>query len=471
LAYVFYDVETTGLSTDFDQITQFAAIKADHNFNVLETFEVHARISPFLVPSPEAMCINGTTIEEMLNPSLPSFYEATLKIYKKLVSWGPSVFVGYNSINFDEEILRKSFYRALLPEFLTNTPNNSRADAWLMMVSVANHHPGLLNIGTKMDGSPSFRLVDIARANGISLQRAHNAMSDVKATYELCKLIEEKAPERWSDFMQLSRKPAAQSFLESEEMFCLLSPYKNPAVCIAHLLGQSRTKPWVSYSVNLEANHADLANLSAESLAVYLSTNPYVVREIKANAFPLISDVDNAQDYLGYSCEQIETFEHSLGIIQVTLGYRDRLITSADLCLPEYPNSSFPEKNLYGHGFVTDSERNKLWSFHDLPWINRIDVLKTIADPRYKRLGAQLIYAESPTSLSDEIRENVENFMAQACLHGDGTVKKPPLNSLREACQTLSNHSFENKTTLTGYLDYLQRVESYALASLRKSAT
>ena len=137
MAYVFYDVETTGLSTDFDQITQFAAIKTDHDFNITETFEIRARIGPFLVPSPEAICINGTTIGQMTDPKLPSFYEATHLIYKKLASWNPSVFIGYNSIGFDEECLRKSFYRALLPEYLTNTPNNSRADAWLMMVSVA----------------------------------------------------------------------------------------------------------------------------------------------------------------------------------------------------------------------------------------------------------------------------------------------------------------------------------------------
>jgi len=466
LAYVFYDVETTGLSTDFDQITQFAAIKTDHNFGILETFEIRARIGPFLIPSPEAICINGTTIAQMTDPTLPSFYEATHLIYKKLASWDPSVFIGYNSISFDEEVLRKSFYRALLPEYLTNTPNNSRADAWLMMVSVANHHPGLLNIGSKADGSPSFKLVDIAPANGISHQKAHDAMSDVMATLQLCKLIEEKAPDRWSDFMQLSRKPAVEAFLQSEEMFCLLSPYNNPSVCISHLLGQSRIKSWVSYSVNLEADHKRLSQMTPDDLDSYIESNNHVVREIKANAFPLVSDIDHAEDCFGYSSEQISKFEKSLQLIQNSSDYRNRLISAADACLPEFPESPYPEKKLYGYGFLNNTERNQLWSFHDLPWENRIQLLQNISDGRYKRLGAQLIYATSPDYLSEGARKNVENLMAQACIYGDGTKKKPPLDGLRNSYHLLAGQSSENRSALQGYLTYLEAVEKYAQSCL-----
>ena len=466
MSYVFYDVETTGLSTDFDQITQFAAIKTDHNFNILETYEIRARIGPFLVPSPEAMCINGTTIAEMTDPLLPSFYEATQSIYNKLASWDPSVFIGYNSISFDEEVLRKSFYRALLPEFLTNTPNNSRADAWLMMVSVANHHPGLIKVGTKLDGSPSFKLGDIVSANGIAHQNAHDAMSDVHATLDLCRLIENKAPDRWSDFMQFSRKPAAEAFLKSEEMFCLVSPYNKPNVCISHLLGQSRIKSWVSYSVNLEANHEMMSRMSPSDLDSYIQSNSHIIREIKANAFPLVSDIDNAEDYLGYSPSQLEAYENSLQLIHNSLSYRDRLIASADSSLPEFPDSPYPEKKLYGNGFLNTRERNLVSSFHDLPWENKSQLLQKLSDPRYKRLGAQLIYASSPSSLSEPARKNVENLMAQASLYGDGTIKKPPLNDLRKSYHLLVNESSKNKLALEGYLDYLESVEKHSQSCL-----
>ena len=44
MAFVFYDTETTGISTCFDQILQFAAIKTDDDLNPIETF--NAPITP-----------------------------------------------------------------------------------------------------------------------------------------------------------------------------------------------------------------------------------------------------------------------------------------------------------------------------------------------------------------------------------------------------------------------------------------
>lgn len=58
MAYIFYDTETTGTRTSFDQILQFAAIKTDDEFNVLDTFDVRCRLLPYIVPSP------GRSIDE-----------------------------------------------------------------------------------------------------------------------------------------------------------------------------------------------------------------------------------------------------------------------------------------------------------------------------------------------------------------------------------------------------------------------
>ena len=40
-AFIFYDTETTGTDTRFDQIFPFAAIKADDGLNPIETFNIH----------------------------------------------------------------------------------------------------------------------------------------------------------------------------------------------------------------------------------------------------------------------------------------------------------------------------------------------------------------------------------------------------------------------------------------------
>ena len=55
MAFIFYDVETTGKITSFDQILQFAAIKVDDNLDELDRYEVRCRLLPYVVPSPKAL--------------------------------------------------------------------------------------------------------------------------------------------------------------------------------------------------------------------------------------------------------------------------------------------------------------------------------------------------------------------------------------------------------------------------------
>ena len=54
--YLFYDLETTGLSASFDQIVRFAAIKADQNLEEIDRYEttysnivIEQSISTFLL--------------------------------------------------------------------------------------------------------------------------------------------------------------------------------------------------------------------------------------------------------------------------------------------------------------------------------------------------------------------------------------------------------------------------------------
>ena len=46
------------------------------------------------------------------------YYDLIKKIQHLFKRWSPAVFIGYNTINFDEEFLRKTFFK-LLFEFLS----------------------------------------------------------------------------------------------------------------------------------------------------------------------------------------------------------------------------------------------------------------------------------------------------------------------------------------------------------------
>ena len=56
MKYVFYDFETTGLSSAFDSIVQAAAISTDENFNIIDQFDLRGQMKKeYPVPHPKAL--------------------------------------------------------------------------------------------------------------------------------------------------------------------------------------------------------------------------------------------------------------------------------------------------------------------------------------------------------------------------------------------------------------------------------
>ena len=103
--YVFYDLETTGRSPAWDQIIQVAAIVTDEDLNIKEKFEEKCRLNFSCIPNPEAILVNKIRIQTLTKTNL-SHYQLMLNLEKKFLEWSPAIFIGYNSIRFDEEFIR-----------------------------------------------------------------------------------------------------------------------------------------------------------------------------------------------------------------------------------------------------------------------------------------------------------------------------------------------------------------------------
>lgn len=155
MPYVFYDTETTGTNTDFDQILQFAAIKADDGLNELDRFEIRCRLLPHIVPAPGALLTTGVTPQMLLEPALPSHYEAIRQIRNKLIEWSPAIFLGYNTIKFDEGLLRQAFFQTLHPVYLTNTIGNTRADVMRIVHAASVYAPDSIAVAVDDKGKPT----------------------------------------------------------------------------------------------------------------------------------------------------------------------------------------------------------------------------------------------------------------------------------------------------------------------------
>jgi len=171
MAFVFYDTETTGSEPFYDQILQFAAILTDDDLIERDSFEIRCRLQPHIVPSPGALLVTGVTIDRITDPALPSHYQMVASIREKLLSWSPAVFAGYNSLEFDEDLLRQALYQTLHPPFLTNTNGNSRLDVLQLILAINEFESGVLIFPPATTASRASGSIRWRRPTATSIRR------------------------------------------------------------------------------------------------------------------------------------------------------------------------------------------------------------------------------------------------------------------------------------------------------------
>jgi exodeoxyribonuclease-1 len=87
MGFVFYDTETTGTDTAFDQILQFGAIRTDGDLNEIDRFEIRCRLLPHVVPAPMALKVTGIAPERLTDSALPSHYDAMRQVHAIRSIW------------------------------------------------------------------------------------------------------------------------------------------------------------------------------------------------------------------------------------------------------------------------------------------------------------------------------------------------------------------------------------------------
>ena len=92
------------------------------------------------------------------DPELPSHYEMMRASIKNFDPGRQPIFIGYNSIAFDERIFRQALYQTLHPPYLTNTIGNSRADAMKMVQAASVFAADALVIPINEKGAPTFQV-------------------------------------------------------------------------------------------------------------------------------------------------------------------------------------------------------------------------------------------------------------------------------------------------------------------------
>lgn len=192
--YLFYDLETSGLSAPFDQVLTFAAIRTDLHLNELERYSFTVRLRLDIVPSPGAFITHRLTLNELENGLCE--YDAARSIHEIFNTPG-TISLGYNTLGFDDEFLRFTFYRNLLDPYTHQYANGCcRMDLLPVATLYRIFKPEVIQ-WPEVDGKPSLKLELISELNNlVSSGRAHDAMTDVEATLALARCLKSQ-PQMW----------------------------------------------------------------------------------------------------------------------------------------------------------------------------------------------------------------------------------------------------------------------------------
>ena len=456
MPYVFYDTETTGTETSFDQILQFAAIRTDDNLNELERFNIRCRLLPHIIPSPIALHVTHVTPSMLTDSALPSHYEMVRQIRDTLLEWSPATFIGFNSMSFDENLLRQGLFQTLHPPYLTNTNGNARADALRMAHAVSVYTPDAMVVQTNDRGRQVFTLDRLAHANGYNHDDAHEAMADVEATIYMVRLIRDRAPDVWKAMDRATTKNAVKDYVATESLFSLTESYFGRIYSwLVTPCGQNPKDAGELSVFDLFFDPDDYRFLSAENLVPVLNATPKVIRSLRANRQPIMMSADAAPN--GTKALQIPPSElrRRVEVIRGDPDFQARVGQAQTLRFVDKEPPAHVEQRIYD-GFPSAADEALMEQFHQADWSERSALAVQIKDLRLREFARRLMYFERPEVLPDEQSAELSTWMANRVLTEDESVPWMTVRkALRETDVLLRNARGEEAGLLSEVREFL----------------
>lgn len=359
--YLFYDLETSGLNPSFDQILQFAAIRTDTQLNELKRYEIHCQLRPDIIPHLSAVLTHRISPLAASNQSLNTEREAIQQIHE-LVNEPGTVSVGYNTLSFDDEVLRFSFFRNLLPPYTHQFSNNcSRMDLLPITVFYYLFAPDSLSWPYN-DSKVSLKLEDLNAENNWVEGQAHNAMVDVEVTIKLAQQLQQST-DIWNFCRQYFSKQ------QDQLRFTNWSLSKQQALWVDHHLGadQQFMAPVVylgqhqryrNQALFVRLDHKDLSQIPDDQWR----TDNWVFKKKWAEPGFLLPIKDHYINRL--SPERRELAQANWEWLQNNPAYwKDLQDYYLNYKYPIEPQAD-TDSVLYQHGFISDEDQAISQDFH-----------------------------------------------------------------------------------------------------------
>lgn len=459
--YLFYDIETTGRNPCFDQVLQFAAIRTDLALQEIERHHITIRLSPDVIPDPEALLIHRISLSNM------QMGETEIKGITQihaLLNIPGTLSGGYNTLGFDDEMLRFSFHRHLLPPYTHQWANEcGRFDLYPITLMYFLYHPACLKWPIR-DGKPSMKLENLNAENQLAPGMAHDAMVDVEATLALARLFFSHQ-KMWDYNMSyfdknVDQKRQRESTRGPENIALLVGAcgsndfYQFPVMPLGVHHHYKNQTLW------LRLDKPELQN----TLPNHLSETTWAVRKRTGEPGFLLPFSDRFIQHVSPERqailqENISWLKKNPTVFQAIQAYY------LDYTYPDVPHVDV-QADLYLGGFLKAGEEQLCRQFHQAPLEDKANVVEKFQNPRLYELAMRLMGRHYPEQMTPHLSEAFSTYLH--CLNSappEGTFidfRAHPRMTASAALQKISEMQ-ANKTCHAESMALLEELKSYLL--------
>lgn len=423
-SFYWFDFETFGINPARDRPSQFAGIRTDSDFKIIdEPLNIYCKPADDFLPHPEACLVTGITPQKALDEGIceRDFFR---QIYLEL-STAQTCAVGYNNIRFDDEVIRFGLYRNFYDAYDREWKNgNSRWDILDMLRMTHALRPEGIQWPLNTEGNPSFRLEQLSIENNIEHENAHDALADVYATINMAKLVKQHQPKLFDYLFSLrdKRKVAAEIDLITHKPFVhcsgMLGATHQYCGVMMPLVAHPTNKNSV-ICIDLTRSCDELASLDVESIKQRIFSrndelpegiSRLAIKEIHYNKCPAVAPLGvlnkAAQSRLGINLDDCLRRADSL--------QRDLSKIAGNL-ISAYQEHQFepitnPDHALYSGGFFKPSDKNKMEEIRNSSWDTLANSQFEFSDPRLSEMLFRYRARNAPDSLSQDEKEYWTRF-------------------------------------------------------------
>ena len=473
MSFFWHDYETFGISPRRDRPSQFAGVRTDDELNEIDDpVMLYCAPAPDYLPSPESCLLTGILPQTCLERGLPE--HAFADAIEQQLARPDTIGVGYNSIRFDDEVTRHLFWRNLIDPYGREWQNGcGRWDLLDVVRACWALRPEGIEWPKHPDGRASFKLEHLTAANGLAHEAAHDALSDVRATVALARLLRQRQPRLWDFCLKLRRKDAVIAEIESAQrqgrpLLHLSGMYGPERGCMAlvwplapHPKNKNEVIVW-----DLAQHPGELFQLNAATIRERMFTRAedlpegvtrLPVKTIHLNKSPVV--VGNLKTLTPAVLQRWNLdLDQALRHAEVAAGGVGALAGVWGEVFDRAPPAEAPDvdEDLYG-GFIGNEDRRTLQRLRGLSPDAMAGKRPAFADERLEELFFRFRARNFPHTLDDAEQARWQQHCVARLHHGAGGALT--LTAFFEQIDTLGEAADERGQDILGALyDYAEQI-------------